>query len=154
MRRASKFLLLAALVGLPACGAETGDGLKVFGDEAVDRERATYTSTDHPRALVQLDLQEDGSFLLGIRNLKNSMMKVEEEELTGTWRIDDNVLKLESGKLTMEYLKGPVSVDIPGFKGELQGLSWQGGSEKCFATGFQLADDGELEEVMSEIFGG
>ena len=56
--------------------------------------------------------------------------------------------------LTATYRQEPVPVDIPGYSGELRGLSWVEGSEKFFATGFDLADDVEMEEVERQIFGG
>ena len=78
-------------------------------------------------------------------------MSREEEELVGTWRIDGGTLQLDADGLHVEYVKESVDVAIPGYDGELQGLSWKSGSAKFFAYGFDLADDSEMERAMNQI---
>lgn len=158
MPRARILLLIAALAGLPACGADTGDGLEAFGKEAEKREEAHYSSHDHPSGDLHLHLRKDGSFLLAMVPWRQATLRAKKEELEGTWRIQDGVLTLSHGrdfKKLMRYRQGTLPQgEIAGWEEDLHGLDWLDGTDKTFATGFNLVDDLEMEVVMESLLKG
>ena len=145
---------LAALALLAACGADTGDGLDAFGEAAEDAEEALYASPDHPSGDLLLLLRGDGSFSLNITPWSSATLRAKAETLEGTWRVEDGHLTLTSGEDEFRYLQGTVSIAIPGWKGDLHGLSWEEGTRRIFATGFDLVDNDELSAVMATVMHG
>lgn len=155
MPRARVLLLFAALLGVPACGADTGDGLEAFGEEAENREEAHYSSHDHPSGDIHLHLREDGGFLLEMKPWSRATLRARAESMEGTWRVKAGELTLTSDGTQVRYRQGVLpEVDIPGWDEDLRGLDFMDGSPKTFATGFNLVDDLELERAMESILQG
>ena len=153
MRTALLPACLAAALCL-GCGADTGEGLDAFGEAAEKADAATYAGYDHPSGDLVLVLREDGNFQLDITPWSNATLRAKKETLEGTWRVDDGILTLAAGEDSFRYRQGMVPVAIPGWKGELHGLAWEGGSRRIFATGFDLVDNTELSQVMEEVLHG
>lgn len=155
MLRARVLLLFAALLGVPACGADTGDGLEAFGEEAEDLEEARYASHDHPSGDIRLHLREDGGFLLEMKPWSSATLRAQAESMEGTWRVNDGELTLKSAGIQLRYHQGLLPQnEIPGWNEDLRGLDFIDGSAKTFANGFNLVDDLELSRVMESVLKG
>ncbi len=155
MPRARVLLLFAALWCVPACGADTGDGLEAFGEEAEDREEAHYSTHDHPSGDIHLHLREDGSFLLEMKPWSRATLRARADSMQGTWRVKDGELTLASDGVELRYRQGLLPKnEIPGWDEDLRGLDFIAGSSKTFANGFNLVDDLELSRVMDSIMKG